>query len=220
MPNVKFYSTDWAQEIDAYSDLGVTLQPVMRSLPAVKTNYQAIAGRDGDVDLTEVDGEVHFDNRVDTLFFKRLDPSRSWAQLSTLLANKLHGKRFFVVFEDEEDVYYDARMSMTSLSPEENVSTIELRMTAFPYKLKRELTTESSAVAGTVEMTLTNARMSTFPQVIVEGGQMTIEWNGAQIVLAEGTYNKRYDMKLKEGDTVISVTGDGNITFNWREGLL
>lgn len=68
------------------------------------------------------------------------------------------------------------------------------------------------------EITLTNARKTVCP-VIECTGETKLEFSGSEINLSEGAH-KVLALQLKEGETPVTVSGTGAVTFAYQEGDL
>lgn len=68
------------------------------------------------------------------------------------------------------------------------------------------------------EVTLTNGRKTVCPTIMCTG-ETTVEVNGGQHILGEGTH-KVLDIQLREGETTATVTGSGSVAFIYQEGDL
>jgi hypothetical protein len=68
------------------------------------------------------------------------------------------------------------------------------------------------------EITLTNARKTICP-VIECTGETKLEFSGSEINLSEGAH-KVLALQLKEGETPVTVSGTGAVTFAYQEGDL
>lgn len=68
------------------------------------------------------------------------------------------------------------------------------------------------------EITLTNARKTVCPSIIVSD-EATVTFPGGEAVLSEGTH-KVLDLQLHEGETPVTVSGTGAVSFVYQEGDL
>jgi predicted phage tail component-like protein len=187
-------------------------------LPLPKTNYVEIPGRDGYIDLTEVFGQVYFNDREFTITLHKLDTSRQWDALVTQIANYIHGKKLKITFDADPNYYHCGRCSIDRLLASIMVGTLTINCVTEPYKYKQQPTTVTEAVSTSKEITLVNSRMPAIPSITVDA-EMTLAWGTKTTTLAAGTY-KVLDLVLAEGNNVITVTGTGNITFTYQEGAL
>ncbi|MBO7252711.1 MAG: hypothetical protein J6V25_08800, partial [Oscillospiraceae bacterium] len=82
-------------------------------------------------------------------------------------------------------------------------------------------TTVSRAIDGTEIITLTNARKRAVPEVRIEtNATLNIRYQDNLIWdLGPGSYTLP-ELELKEGANLVTVTGTGQITFEWQEGDL
>lgn len=203
---------------DSYTDYGLYLQPYTIPMPDIKSNYVDIAGADGSLDLTEVFGRVRFMDRTFTLDLRAFDVDQDFHSTITTLANAVHGKKVKIVFSDDPNYYYYGRVDVDTVSPLVFVGVITVFITAEPWKYKTNVTSVTEEVTTSKIITLTNDRMPTIPTITVDA-EMSLAWGTNTVTLSAGTHTV-LDLELTQGDTKITVTGTGTITFSYQEGAL
>ena len=214
---VVFY--DGAIAIDPQALWGLHFNLPAMSMPAVKTNYISIPGRSGDLDATEIDGNVYYEDAIFDLLGERLMRTTAQArEVSAAVVDGLHGRRLQVRFDDEA-WYYDARVSVLTYSRESLKLGVSIECRAQPYMLAVSETETAAEIAGTGEVTLQNARMPVVPTIDATA-EMTLQWGGYTATIAAGEDIVLPDLVLTEGETTITVTGTGTITFRYRQGKL
>ena len=72
--------------------------------------------------------------------------------------------------------------------------------------------------ADPVEITLTNARKRVCPSIVVTE-EATVTFSGGESTLGAGTH-KILDLQLHKGETPVTVSGTGAVTFIYQEGDL
>lgn len=203
---------------DSYTDYGLYLQPYTIPMPDIKSNYIDIAGADGTLDLTEVFGRVRFMDRTFTLDLRAFDLDQDFHSTVTTFANAVHGKKVKMTFSDDPDYYYYGRVDVDTVSPLVFVGVITVFITAEPWKYKTNVTSVTEEVTTSKIITLTNDRMPTIPAITVSA-EMSLAWGTYTVTLAAGTHTV-LDLELQQGNTSITVTGAGTITFAYQEGAL
>ena len=213
MTDIRF-GTQWA-----HADFGLIVAPYAIPQPEPQTNYVDVPGRDGALDLTEAFGTVRYLDREIPLTLYALCPFDSTV---SNFAAAVHGRRMNVIFDRDPTYYYDARITIEDVSMEDGFCTLSLTCKAKPYKQKNSTTTVTNNVTTTATITLTNGRMPAVPTITVTA-QMTIAYTlneqSYTSTLAAGTHSVA-SLVLPQGDTSITVTGTGTITFVYREGAL
>lgn len=214
---VVFY--DGAVAIDPQELWGLHFNLPVMSMPAVKTNYISIPGRSGDLDATEIDGNVYYEDAVFDLLGEKLMRTTAQArEVSADVVDRLHGRRLQVRF-DEEAWYYDARISVLTYSRGSLKLGVSIECRAQPYMLAVSESEATAEIAGTGELTLQNARMPVVPTIDATA-EMKLQWGGYTATIAAGEDIVLPDLVLREGETKIAVTGTGTITFRYRQGKL
>lgn len=213
MTDIRF-GTRWA-----HADFGLIVAPYAVPQPEPQTNYVDIPGRDGALDLTEAFGTVRYLDREIPLTLYARSPFD--AAVSSFAA-AVHGRRMNVIFDRDPTFYYDTRITIDGVEKEDGYCTLSLSCKAKPYKQKNTVTTVSESVTDTAVITLVNGRMPVVPTITVTA-QMTITYTlnrqAYTATLAAGTHTVS-SLVLPEGDTEVTVTGTGTITFVYREGAL
>lgn len=128
---------------------GYTLSP-----PEPKIYTVDLPGTDGSIDLTEtLFGATAYENRSQQFTFYSL-PGNNFERLKTTISNLLHGKSFYYTLTMDPDYIYRGRFKIETYSHETfaegNLGTIEISVSADPYKLKTPSYYSISAIGGTV----------------------------------------------------------------------
>ena len=200
------------------SDWGLILTHYAANSPQIKKSTVEIAGRDGVLDLTDYFGGVKYENRqLDCMFTLPNVPAQEFVNKLSIIQDKLHGQQVRVEPDDDPNYYFEGRAEVAG---ELKKATAEIIITvdAKPYKLKKAATIANQSVSGTRQITLSNSRRPVVP-TITTSAAMTIVFNGITWSVNAGTFQLP-DLILSEGNNVITVTGTGNIKFEYREGRL
>ena len=112
--------------IETYNDFGLLLSPFELEIPEVQTNYIDLIGRDGSIDLTEVLGQVNYNNRELSLTFTVCSGIKSTLEIHTELANFLHGQRMKIVLPSFEDYYLIGRCKIGNLNRTKKTNQITI----------------------------------------------------------------------------------------------
>ena len=200
------------------STLGLYLPDYTIPAPEPFLYMEEVAGRNGLVDLSNAFGAVRYKNREWDLDFKTFAPV-NWHNVTSSALSLLHGKRLDFVFDDDPNYTWNGRISVQHFLSDQGEGTLSVHISSDPFKLKQSNTVVTRNGAGTV--TLTNSDMPVVPVITTTaemGISFTIDGNeySAQI---NGTATVP-QLVLPKGNTVVTVTGTGTITFTYREGLL
>lgn len=204
-------------QIHSYRQLGIILGNPEIERPKGKLTYLDIPGRDGALDLSEAFGELRFNQRKVILPFKlRADPNAAEQKISEV-ANLLSGKKVKIILDKDPEYYYLGRLEVEG-KYQHQVCQIIVTALCDPYKYKRDMTEETFAINGSLEINLSNDRMTTYPVVTTtEPMLVTID----DITYSYGVVsNFMTQIPLVFGDNLLTITGNGTITFTYQEGSL
>lgn len=211
-------------DIHSYYDLGLVLSAVDIPAAKPKLNYIDIPGSDGSIDLTEVHGDVKYNDRDCKFKFtvpKSINDSE-WEEIKTKVNNALNGKTFRITLDKDPDYYYSGRCSINEYAVNKRLRQITVDATVLPWKLKQSQTVITAEMSYTHQtIYLPNGRKPVYP-TIESTGWFSI--NNDYIVAEEaGTYppsSYEYALRLIEGMNEVVVVGEGEIKFIYQEGDL
>ncbi len=205
--------------IHSFTEWGLLLTSCEVGSPTIKLEEVEKQGADGRLDFTDYFGGVKYDKRTLKFEFAKGDiTANGFLELVSAVQDKLHGQFMQVVLDDDTDYCYKGRVKVNDFSCIRGIGKVNVEVEAEPYKLKKQLTTVIKAVTGTASITLTNSRKPVVPQITTTSS-MTISYNGSVWAVGAGT-SKIPELQLEEGNNVLTVTGTGNITFEYQEGKL
>jgi len=208
------FGTKWA-----HADYGLIVAPYAIPMPEPQTSFVEIPGRDGALDLSEAFGTVRYADRIIPLTLYVRAPFDT--QISTFAAD-IHGRRINMIFDRDPTYYYDARVMVENVERHAGYCELSLECRAKPYKLEHFETTITVLPTGSASVTLTNTRMPVVPSSTVSAAMTltyTLNEKEYTVNLAAGSHIIP-SLVLMEGDTVIGITGTGQITFTYRKGAL
>lgn len=210
--------------VHSYYDLGLILSSVYIPPASPKTNYVDIPGADGSVDLTEALGEVKYSDRTGAKFTFSMNPAgdlseEAWEAKKKEVSNLLNGRRLHIVLDKDPGYFWDGRCAVNDHTSDKKLRKIVVGARLSPYKWKNDITKITVALTSTKkEVLLFNARKTVCPTITCTGSA-NVTFSGGQFTLNAGTH-KILDFQLHEGQTAVSVSGTGNIVFEYREGDL
>lgn len=208
-------------EYHTYNTWGILMTPNWEiGLPEVKEKKVDIEGADGEKDYTEFFGGVKYGNR--SLQWEFVYPTvmttSEFAQKVTEIADALHGQKMQIVADDDRDYFYTGRARIAGYSLKDGIGTIDIVADAEPYKMKVEKTAISAVLDGAKDIYLVNARKSVVPEITSDAA-VTIKFGESTFSHGAGTF-RIPELQLEEGTNLLTVTGTGNIKFEYREGRI
>lgn len=205
----------------SWRDLHLLMTEKEIGSPEVKRQTIDIDGADGELDYTDFFGEPHYKNAQHRFSFESIQPRNEQLSQFTDIKNKLHGKKGRIILDDDPSFFYVGRCSVSAYKNDQKIGRITIDCDCEPYKYKVAETVVTRAVSGTETISLTNARKRAVPLVtITTDTSLNIVFDTYNIWdLGAGAYTLP-ELELAEGENLVTVTGDGTITFTWQEAAL
>ncbi|MDO4377980.1 MAG: hypothetical protein Q4C64_02355 [Erysipelotrichia bacterium] len=201
----------------SYDDWGLLLSSVDIGIPSIKTEYVDIIGGSGTIDLTEVYGEVFYDDRNITMNFTALDDKLRWTDKLDIITAYLHGKTFKITFDNNKAWYFIGRVSLDKYTSSKRLAKIVLKAVCEPYKLKQDKTIVKRQISGKTNIKCVCARMETIPTFTVSS-PMTMKFNNSTYSLSNTV--KYSDIVFVQGDNDLEFDGSGQVTITYQEGTI
>lgn len=205
-------------EFHSWDDFSLILSQKIIGTPSPKTETIDIPGGDGVLDLTEVFGEVKYNNRNLSFDFSTKVPQSEFMDLFSRVQNALHGQRMQIVLDDDPEWYYTGRISVSEWKAEKNIGKLKIECDCEPWKYKAAETVISVPISGTEIVVLSNSRKRVVP-VITTTASFTFSWGSYSRAISAGTFQIP-ELELKEGNNTITVSGTGTLSFRYAEGGL
>ena len=202
--------------LHSYRDFILILSGKEIGAPSVKETRLDIPGADGFLDLTDFFGEPKYEDVKHKFEFTSIVPQSTFQTQYSTIKNAIHGKRMRILLDDDPLFYWLGRCFVSGFKNEKGIGTVSVECVCEPYKYKVNKTVVTQAVSGTMSITLTNGRKRAVPTITTTGA-MTIAFGGGSWTNGAGTYIIP-ELELTHGENVVTVTGNGNITFEWQEG--
>lgn len=205
----------------SYEDFSLILVKKEIGAPAVKEKKIDIPGADGELDLTDFFGEPKYENVKLKFDFETIIPPSGFTALFSIIKNAIHGKKERVVLKDDPSFCYVGRCFVSSFKNEKNVGIISIECDCEPWRYKTNKTVIERAINGTESVILTNGRKRAVPLVTIETeSSLNIVYRDVNVWdLGAGSYTLP-ELELAEGNNLVTVTGTGNIRFEWQEAAL
>ena len=202
----------------SYNDFSLILSQKTIGTPSPKTETVDIPGGDGVLDLTEFFGDVRYNNRPLSFEFSTNVKQNEFMELFSTIQDALHGQKMNIIIDDDTEWYYTGRITVSEWKADKNIGKLTIDCDCEPYKLKISETIVSKAVSGTLNIVLLNSRKRVIPTITTDA-EMTISFGTYSGTFSAGTF-RIPELELSEGNNTVTVTGTGNISFQYREGGL
>jgi hypothetical protein len=194
------------------SDYGLLLASFDAPEPKTKLYRVSIDGADGDIDMTEWAGVVRYDTRNVTVKVRDMS-DKYWRNL----VDFCHGREIKLYHSGSPEYYYSGRFD-ASHSTRSRVTDVALTGTCFPYRLATHKTVVSRTIQSSANIILQAARMPVCPFITAENS-MTISFDG-KVYTVEGEKKQIEGLILTDTPLTLTVTGSGQITFSWQDGVI
>ena len=208
----------------------ILLADVSYGTPAPRTKAVTIPEADGTLDLTEaLTGAVRYgDRKIKFSLFAFRDiitgkpgkaSEQSFAIIRQRLMNEIHGKRKKLWFPDDPDHYFIGRFNVGQKGAY-NSGTIQVTVTADPWRYRNELTERFIQTDGTYYFQ--NEKKPSLPVFIRTGSGGTVTFNGVSKALyaGENTFDNIIFNEGRYAVTFAGITSTGGVTVKYQEGTL
>lgn len=191
--------------------------------PEPKTNYVDIDGMSGTLDLSEsLTGEITYKDRtVSASFWTSEGSYKDREKLLRDIVSALHGKKIKIIEPDDPDHYFYGRVNIKSRKNILPYAEFSIECTCEPWRYAlndsvRRVEVNSQSVTEVIIHN--NGVKSLCPEITVTGS-VDITYNGVKTPLTSGSY-KISDIRLRQGVNIIGVSGNGSVTFTYKEADL
>lgn len=196
------------------------------SEPAYKSNFVAVPGRDGDLDLSTAltDGAPRYSNRTLTATFECSEGTRLEREdtINTMV-NWLDGWRMDIILPDDDDHYITGRVRVKREYNDPSHAAVTVTAACDPWRYSdRETVVKLTATEAVQTAVLVNSgRKTVVPLLVIEGEGASIDltFGTASWGLSAGTYQLP-DLVLNQGSVSLTYKGTGDLTFTYREAVL
>ena len=198
--------------ITPYETYGIFLKAYDAPPPAPKVFMVDVEGADGAVDMSEWSGDVKYENRPVSV--QLLDTIGNYKSL----LNSISGRKCDIWFSNDTLHYYTGRFTNSTASTRRHITDIEIEFTCEPWKLSKAVTKVTSAVSSNTQLSLKAERKPCIPKVTLTQA-CTLTWDGEAHQLQAGEHTPYWLVVTDERKT-LTVNGSGNITLEWRDGVI
>lgn len=220
----------------SFRDFGLVLQKVVLPNPEAKVYEVDIPGGDGSLDLTEVMGGIHYNNRTMEFTFAFPKGLHLRYAVNSDIASRLHGRKLHITLDDDEGYYYAGRVNYKEWAVDKSLGILTISVSAEPYKYETTSSLEEwlwnpfdfenglireykdLKVNGILELEIPGLQKPVIP-TIISSSTMTVRFIGKEYVLKPGA-NKIYGISITEGDNSLIFSGNGTVSVDYRGGIL
>ena len=212
MKGVKF------DDYHSYLDFGLILSSHSIEGAKPKTEMIDIPGSDGSLDLSEYFGDVKYKDRKLSFTFSTIGRPSEFLQNYSRVQNLVNGRKMKIVLDDDPDFYYVGRVTVDEWKSKPRVGSITIDCDCEPYKYKTYETVVVNKISGSETIIYDNLRKWVTP-VFAVTAPVTITFEGTSVVLDAGEYTVPA-IEFKQGQNIVTYTGDTVVTVKYQEGGL
>ena len=202
--------------------LGWLRETVNFPTPQSQSNTITVPGRNSPIRFTEALGRVAYQPRSFDMTFSMLGDRADFDSLVSVVVNQFAGKLCQVILTEDPTLYAVGTLEAAPVyDPKTGKGLLVLSCTdgdAFLYHADETVVTVTSG--GTIA--LANDYMPVVPVITTTAGT-TLRWSvdGESVskTVSAGTWEIP-ELELRHGDNTVFITGEGVVTFVYREGRL
>lgn len=191
--------------------------------PEPNTHYVTLDGMSGSLDLSEaLTGEITYkDRHISATFWTDYGTRKDREKLLKDIRSTLHGRKVKIIEPDDMSHYFVGRITIKSVINNLAYATFTLEATCEPWRYDiedsvRTIEVNSNTVSNVV---LRLQGVKTVTPIITVTGTVNVVYNGVKTALIDGSYMIS-DIRLHQGVNVVGVSGNGSVTFTYREADL
>lgn len=202
----------------SFHDLGLWLKKYPEITPPVpKTKYADVPGADGLLDISKIlTGHMQYNRRTITMEFSIMGAREMWPEKHSDILDLLHGQEMDLILDDDPEYCYTGLLSVSGFDPQKVTSGVTITMDVEPYKTRIKPTKRTFTVSGSLKADVTTTRKPVCP-LITASSAMKMTFGGQTYSLASGE-NVLDDVILRGGSNTFTFTGNGTVSFEYREG--
>ena len=202
--------------------LGWLRETINFPTPQSQSNTITVPGRNSPIRFTEALGRVAYQPRSFDMTFSMLGDRANFDILVSAVANQFAGKLCRVTLTEDLTLYAVGTLEAEpTYDPKTGKGQLVLSSTdgdAFLYHTEETVVT----ITGGGTVILANDYMPVVP-VITTTSETTLRWavDGESFnkTISAGVWEIP-ELELRHGDNTVSITGEGIVTFVYREGRL
>lgn len=183
------------------------------------TKYIDIEGMSGSLDLSDaLTGEITYkDRNISASFWTDTGTYKERGNLLRSIVSSLHGKKIKIIEPDDPTHYFYGRVKIKSHQNILPYAEFSIEATCDPWRYAIDESVRYAEVNNDdVSLIINNNGVKSLNPDITVIGAVTITTDDMSIELTDGNY-KISNFKLKVGANKIDISGQGAITFKYRE---
>lgn len=211
--------------------LGLHLASKEIGLPSIQTKTVQIPFMNGELDLTDVlSGRPHYGNREIKMNFNSINLHK--LEKLSEVANKFHGKKEKIFFDDDPAWYYYGRLNLNSFKDRRLGAEYQVNADCMPFKYYITSSAEDwlwdpfdfedgiinefkdIVNSGTQTYTLISDEQPDFITV-TSNAQVTITFSGISVVCPAGK-TVLYEFQIEPGENKITISGNATLSLDYR----
>lgn len=183
------------------------------------TKYVDIEGMSGSLDLSDaLTGEITYQDRtISASFWTDTGTYKERGNLLRSIVSSLHGKKIKIIEPDDPSHYFYGRVKVKSQQNIIPYAEFSIEATCEPWRYAIDESVRYIEVNNDdVSLIINNNGVKSLNPDITVTGTVTITTDDMSVELTDGDY-KISNFKLAVGANNINVSGQGTITFKYRE---
>lgn len=195
------------------------------SLPEPNLTVVEVPGRNGRLDLSEaLTGDITYGNREIKLILASPVTVETWHEKCQHIFNAYHGKTVTVIFDEDPTFHYKGRATITSPERVRNGGTFTITIDAEPFKFRNLQSMQFyslSSINTSLPIEFENEGRAPVCPELNSSKAATLVVGNITYTLQKGNQTIP-SLILMPGVTAatLEMTGGGNLTASWTEGLL
>ena len=211
--------------------------------PKQNTNYVAVPGRDGLLDLSDVvTGRPTYSGREIKIVLAGHRNKTVWDSVISTFRNNINGRICRFVFDNDKSFYWRGRVDIKDFKSALNYGTFQVDIpNADPYKYDVLssadpwlwdpfnfetgviIQTQATVISGSGSITVPHGHMPTCPTIVVSeqvSGTFEMEYNGVTYPLTQGSNKIASLMVGGDQNVTLNFTGSATVQIVYRGGSL
>lgn len=241
---VEFTIEGTATKYHSYDDWGLYVTNTdYIGEPKQITNYVAVPGRDGLLDLSDVvTGRPTYSGREISIKLAGHHNKVSWDSVISAFRNNINGRICRIVFDNDKSYYWRGRIEIKDFESVLNLGMFQVDIpNADPYKYDlfssaepwlwdpfnfetgEIIQTQATVIVGSGSITIPHGHMPTCPTIVISSmvsGTFKLSYDGAEYYLSKGNNTIPAVMVGGDNDVKLDFIGSATVQIVYRGGSL
>lgn len=204
-------------EYHSWDDFFLVLSSIELGLPKPKINTVNVPAIDGEIDFSDVFGELKYKNRIIKLKFNTaiLNTERAIRFYSEIV-QKFHGKIVDIIFDDDVYWKYRGRIEIESLKTKDKIKSVVITCDCDPYKVARS-SKQFAHIVTSEDTFIYNVIGRSISATVTVDTAITCSINGGDAINLSIGSNL---IQLEEGNNSVKYTGTSSVHVEYVEKSL